>query len=186
MRVIVFLVCSFFSLITLAQEMVYLQTGRPFPLEQNNAFRSVGKPLGIAFKYDGGDVYNESVHGSIDAYNAEILKTVRRQNPQVTFDWILKEVEKEIKQQQELKVLVENAIDYRTWKHKEMNSSFLLYEPFKKNVYNVYRIYPVRTENGQYYKVGQVFRCNVKRKKVRNIKLSSDQLPFIFPENGIQ
>lgn len=186
MRSIIFLFCSFFSLASLAQEMVYLQTGRPFPLERNNAFRSVGKPIGMAFKYDGGDIYNESVHGSIDSYNAQILKSIQQKHPLVTIDFILKKVDDEVVKQKELKVLIETTIDYRTWKHKEMTVSLLLYDPVKKNVYNIYRIYPIYSENGQHYKVGQVFRCNVKRKKVRNIKLSSDQLPFTFPENGIQ
>lgn len=169
-----------------SQEYVYIQTGRPLPLERNNAFRTVGKTWGIVFTYQGGDVYDEAVHGSIESYNNSVLKQVQVTHPEVTLEKLQEEVDFEINRQVELTSLVQSSLLFKTWKHKEMASTLLLFDRQRgKKMYFVYRIYPVYQENGQHYELGQVYKCNLKNKHVRLLNVKSTALPFGFPENGI-
>jgi hypothetical protein len=169
-----------------AQEYVYIQTGRPHSLERNNAFRTVGKTWGMAYTYQGGDVYDEAVHGSIESYNSSILKKVQAKHPEVTLERIQTEVDLEVKQQEELTSLIQSSLFFKTWKHKEMASTLLLFDRQRgKKMYLIYRIYPVYKENGHHYELGQVYKCNLKTKQVRLLNVKTTTLPFVFPENGI-
>jgi hypothetical protein len=169
-----------------AQEYVYIQTGRPHSLERNNAFRTVGKTWGMGFTYQGGDVYDEAVHGSIESYNSSIIKKVQAKHPEVTLETIQAEVNLEVNRQEELESLIQSSLSFKTWKHKEMGSTLLLFDRQRgKKMYLIYRIYPVYKENGQHYELGQVYQCNLKNKRVRLLKVTSTALPFGFPENGI-
>ena len=186
MRVSLILLFTWSFFPVFSQEYKYIQTGRPHPLERNNAFRTVGKTWGMTFSYQGGDVYNEAVHGSIESYNNSVLKLVQEKYPEVTLETIQAEVNLEVIRQEELKSLIQSSLSFKTWNYKEMASTLLLFDRQRgKKMYLIYRIYPVYNENGQHYELGQVYRCNLKNKRVRLLKVTSTALPFGFPENGI-
>lgn len=168
------------------QRCVYIQTGRPFSLERNNAFRTIGKEVNLTFTYDGGDVYNEQIHGSIEYYNDSIIKVVQTMHPNFTLDQLFQKVQDEEKTQEKIGELVRSSLAYKGWKDPQQSSSRLLYNRNNNGrSYTVFRIYQVTSSDGNNWKVAQVFVCSLKNNRVREIQVKSTQLPFTFPINGI-
>ena len=177
----------FFSAGVYAQPFIYLQTGRPNSLERNNAFRSVGKDYDLIFAYEGGDVYDEKIHGTIDHYNDSILLLAQIKHPQLTFDRILQFVDDESRNQEKASALVQSSFDYKGWKSTQQSTDKLLFSRKRNSLhYAVYRIYQENSTQGISWKVAQVFRCNLRNNRVKQKQQVSADLPFTFPVNGIR
>jgi hypothetical protein len=169
-----------------SQHFVYIQTGRPYTLARNNAFKTIGKDVNLTFTYDGGDVYNEQIHGSIEQYNDSIIKVVQAFYPDFTLDQLFQLVQDEETKQDKIGELVRATQGYKGWKHPQQSSSQLLYNRNKNGrSYTVFRIYQATSNGGNNWLVAQAFVYSLKNNRVREIQVKSTKLPFTFPINGI-
>jgi hypothetical protein len=156
----------------------YYLTGRPFPLERNNAIKEVGKQWGIDVKYAGNDVV-EAV--GLDSLNQLIDDQYALIQAKKGSEWL----GDFFKQVDEVQVIHEEI------RHYVLYSQFLPRGdyPERKMIIarsnkRTYRVVVVEVESSE--RITCLSECIVrwtKRKKLTPQKGCS--LPFQFPENGI-
>ena len=156
----------------------YYLTGRPFPLERNNAIKEVGKQWGIDVTYAGGDVVEtyglDSLNRLIDAQYALIQM---KKGPEWLGDFF-KQVDEVEAIHKEIRQFVLNTEFIPRGDYPERK---LIIARSKKRTYRVVVVEVASSE-----RITCLSECLVrwtKRKKLTPQKGCS--VPYQFPENGI-
>jgi hypothetical protein len=156
----------------------YYLTGRPFPLERNNAIKEVGKQWGIDVTYAGGDVVEtyglDSLNRLIDAQYALIQM---KKGPEWVGDFF-KQVDEVEAIHKEIRQFVLNTQYIPRGDYPERK---LIIARRNKRTYRVVVVEVASSE-----RVTCFSECLVRWTKRRKLTAQEGcSLPFQFPENGI-
>lgn len=193
MKTIVTLValCIVWTGLTQTKYTYYL-TGRPDNVERNNAILTIGKSWDILFEYAGSDIVEMQGLEKIQKHNDSVSQLIAKET-KLGEEWqtyFFSSVDKEQTAQQLIREEIK-VIDSYIAKSSELFEPFLLMTRKKKCLsklnfkYTVYLVGQLKTdEQRKFITVGK-YRYNTSKKKIRELSVSSSELPFFLPQNGI-
>lgn len=193
MKTIVTFVALCLVYTSLAQsKFTYYLTGRPDNIERNNAILIVGKSWDILFEYAGNDVVEMQGLEAILKHNDSVSELIGKET-KLGVDWqtyFFASVDKEQIVQQLIREEIKLKESYIA-KSNELFEPILLMTRKKrcfsklKFKYTVYLVGQMKTDEQRKFVTVGKYSYTIPKKKIKELGVSSKELPFLLPQNGI-
>lgn len=186
------IVLSFVWTVSAQLKYTYYLTGRPDNVERNNAILTVGKSWDIDFEYAGNDVVEMKGLEAILKHNDSVSALIGLET-KLGIEWqtyFFSSVDKEQTIQELIRGEVKATESYKL-KSNELFEPFLLMTRKKKCLgkfnykYTIYTVGQLKVDEQRKFQSVAIYRYDTAKKKLKQLNLSNNELPFILPQNGI-